>query len=182
MTYILTALKSEADPIIDFFHLKKIDDKKFQIFTNEKITLIISGIGKIESAIATTYLLPKPNSILINIGICGSPKHKKGELFQIKKIIDKSSTKVVHLKGKYIFNTQSITCCDTPQNDKIKFKNSLVDMESFGFYKSAKKFVKDENIYLIKVVSDNISNNILTKNEVYDLIYMHLKSIKERLF
>ncbi len=182
MRYIVIALKSEAEPIIDFFHLKKIDDKKFQIFKNEKITLIISGIGKIESAIATTYLSPKPDCILINIGICGSPKHKKGELFQIKKIIDKSSAKVVHLKSKNIFNTQSITCCDTSQNDKVNFKNTLVDMESFGFYKSAKKFVKDENIYLIKVVSDNISDNILTKNEVYELIFIHLKSIKEKLF
>ncbi len=182
MTYIVTALKSEAKPIIDFFDLKKSNDKKFQIFSNANITLIISGIGEINSAIATTYLSANTHDILINIGICGSTNHQIGELFQIKKIIDKSSAKVVHLRTPIIFKTKTITTCATSQNNPEKFKNTLIDMESFGFYKSAKKFVKDENIYLIKVVSDKISDKILTSNKVYDLIYPHLKLINEKLF
>ncbi len=182
MIYIVTALKSEAKPIIDFFNLTKSDNKKFQIFSNADITLIISDIGKINSAIATTYLCASFDDILINIGMCGSSDFEIGELFQIKKIIDKSSEKVIHLKSPTIFKTQTITTCDTAQNTPERFKNTLIDMESFGFYKSAKKFVKDENIYLIKVVSDKIKDTILTPQEVYDLIYPHLKLINERLF
>lgn len=177
MTYIVTALKSEALPIIDFFNLLKNDDLKFKIFVNDKITIIISGIGKINSAIATTYLSPQPNDKIINIGICGGTNHKIGEIFQIKKIIDKSSNKVVHIKNIANLNATTITCCDLPQNDPKKFKNTLIDMESFGFYEASCKFVEKENIQLIKIVSDKISDTILTPKEVHNLIYPHLKSI-----
>lgn len=171
MTYIVTALKSEAQPIIDFLNLTKKEDKNFPIFTNQDITLIISGMGKINSAIAVTYLAPEEK--ILNIGICGSTSHKLGELFQIKKIIDKSSQKVVHLNQ----NGETITCVDTPQNNPNQFKNTLVDMESFGFYQASRKFVKKENILLYKIVSDKISNTILTPKEVHDLIYPHIKKI-----
>jgi len=173
MTYIVTALVSEAQPIIEFLNLSKRDDQKFQIFSNEKYTLIISGIGKINSAIATTYLTPNNDDTMINLGMCGATYHNIGALFQIKKIIDKSSQKVIHINQ----NGQTITCVDIPQNSPNKFKNTLVDMESYGFYQAANRFVKKENIQIYKIVSDKISDTILTPKEVHDLIYPHLKSL-----
>jgi len=171
MRYIVTALQSEANPIIEFLNLEKDDDKKFPIFSNQDTTLIISGIGKLQSAIALTYL--NPSKQIINIGICGSSSHKIGTLHTIKKIIDKSSQKVVHISDR----GETITCVDTPQNNPNEFKNTLVDMESFGFYIAAKKFTKSENIEIYKIVSDNISDTILTPKEVYELIYPHLEMI-----
>ncbi len=183
MIYIVTALKSEAKPIIDFFKLKKSRQDRFLIFENRDITLIVSGIGSINSAIATTYLNPKNREdIVINIGICGGATEKIGAIFQIKKIIDKESSKVIHLKSKEIFKNHTITTCQKAQSRANEFKNSLVDMESFGFYLSAVKFVYSQNIYLIKVVSDNILDDIPIGKEVYNLIYQHLDSIQKRLF
>jgi len=173
MRYIVTALKSEAKPIIEFLKLQKIDDKKFQIFSNEDTTLIISNIGKINSAIATTYLNPTSEDNIINIGICGATDKKVSTLHKIKKIIDKSSQKVIHLKD----NGESLTCVDTPQNSPNDFKNQLIDMESFGFYLSAKKFVNKENIQIFKIVSDKISDTILTPQEVEKLIKPHLEDM-----
>ena len=174
---------SEAKALIDFFNLVKSKDANFLIYKNENITLIVSGIGKINSCIATSYL--KADNLILNIGICASAyqNHKIGDIFQIDKIIDKSSTKVIHHKSEQShFNTATITCCDTPQNDSKKFKNTLIDMESFGFFKASKKFTNSENIILIKVVSDKIKDDILTKKEVYELIFPHLASIKKILF
>jgi nucleoside phosphorylase len=171
MTYIVTALQSEAQPIIEFLNLSKKEDKNFPIFTNQNTTLIVSGIGKINSAIAVTYM--NPLNKIINIGICGSPSHKIGDIYSIKKIIDKSSQKVIHLNQ----NGETLTCVDMPQNNPNKFKNTLVDMESFGFLQAARKFVNKENILLYKIVSDKISDTILTPKEVHDLIYPHLKSL-----
>ena len=183
MTYIVTALKSEARPIIDFFNLTRDDDEIFEIYTNDNISLIISGLGDINSAIATTYI--SHDDRILNIGICGSTyqNHNIGEIYQIDKIIDFASTKVLHHKNqKNYFNKAAITCCKTPQNDPKKFKNTLIDMESFGFFTAAKKFTKSENIVLFKVISDTISDTILTPKEVYKLIFPHLQSIKEKLF
>ena len=171
MTYIVTALMSEAQPIIEFLNLTKKEDKIFPIFSNHDITLIVSGLGKINSAIAVTYI--KPTNKIINIGICGSSSYKIGNHYKIKKIIDKSSQKVLHICK----DGETITCVDTPQNNPNEFKNTLVDMESFGFYQASKKFQKSENIELYKIVSDSISDTILTPKEVHNLIYPHLSSI-----
>ncbi len=174
---------SEARALIDFFNLVKSEDAKFLIYKNENILLIISDIGKVNSAIATSYL--KPDNLTLNIGMCASSQdaHKIGDIFQIDKIIDESSKKVFHHKNQKIyFNTATITCCDTPQNGSKKFKNTLIDMESFGFYKASRKFTNSENIILIKIVSDKLNNDILTKKEVYELIFPHLEVIKESLF
>ncbi len=172
MRYIVSALKSEAKPIIDYLKLKEVNH---QIFENFDTTLIISGIGKINSAIATTYILNRNRLIdtdtILNFGICGSTNYEKGKLLNINKIIDKCSDKVIHLK-----NTDGVTiiCYDKPQNN---LQNTTVDMESYGFYKASKEFIKLENIKLIKVVSDRISDDILSNKEVYDLILPHLKVI-----
>ena len=171
MTYIVTALKSEAKPIIEFLNLTQKEDKNFPIFTNQDTTLIVSGMGKINSAIAVTYM--KPTKKIINIGICGSYFHKIGTLCKIKKIIDKSSEKVIHINKE----GETLICVDTPQKNQNEFKNRLVDMESFGFYQASQKFVKKEHIELYKIVSDNISDTILTPKEVYNLITPHLKRV-----
>jgi len=171
MTCIVTALKSEAQPIIDFLDLTKKEDKNFPIFTNHDTTLIVSGMGKINSAIAVTYIIP--HDTMINIGICGSSSYKIGKMFNIKKIIDKSTQKVIHISK----DGETLTCVDTPQNNPNEFKNTLVDMESFGFYQAARMFVEKENILLYKIVSDKISDTILTPKEVHDLITPHLKKI-----
>jgi nucleoside phosphorylase len=171
MTYIVTALKSEAQPIIEFLNLIKKENKNFPIFINQDTTLIISGMGKINSAIAATYI--KPANKIINIGICGSNSKKIGNLYKIKKIIDKSSQKVIHINK----DGETLTCVDFPQNNPNEFKNTLVDMESFGFYQASCKFVEKENILIYKIVSDKISDTILTPKEVYNLITPHLKSI-----
>jgi nucleoside phosphorylase len=173
MRYIVTALISEAKPIIDFLKLQKIDDKKFPIFSNKETTLIISGMGKVNSAIATTYLSLKSSDTIINIGICGATNHKIGSLHKIKKIIDKNSQKVIHVSKE----GESLICVETPQNNPNDFKNTLVDMESFGFFQAAKKFVNKENISIFKIVSDKISDTILTPQEVEKLIKPNLESI-----
>ena len=168
MRCIVTALQSEADPIIEFLNLTKTEKN---IYSNHDTTLIVSGMGKINSAIAVTKL--RPTGEIINIGICGSSHHDIGTLHKIKKIIDRCSQKVIHISN----NGETITCVDTAQNNPNEFKNTLVDMESFGFYTAAKKFTKNENIELYKIVSDKISDTVLTPKEVHELIYPHLKII-----
>ena len=97
MLNLVVATIPEAKPIIKFFNLKQNKlISEFKIFENyqKTISLIISGIGKINAASAVTYLALKSkkikNNIWLNIGIAGG-KEDIGKLFMINKSIDYSS-------------------------------------------------------------------------------------------
>ena len=90
-TAIITAMKEEADHIIKQYNLT--ETKKLHtlsVFENEDIVLALAGIGKVQAAIGTTYILE--NYIvdkLINVGIAGSllgNRAQIGDVFLVSKI------------------------------------------------------------------------------------------------
>ena len=88
MLYIVTALKSEAQAFVDKYTFKKIFLSGFTVYKNDKITLIISGIGISNSTQATQTLINyfdiTDDDIYLNIGICGAnKKYAIGELLEI---------------------------------------------------------------------------------------------------
>jgi len=175
-SFIVIALKTEANSIINHFDLVQIEDKYFDIYKNENIFLIISKMGVINSAVATTYLLTKYKSKkedkVINIGICGSNRdnYNIGDIFLINKIVDMNSKKVFHLEnGNY-----SISCYEKPQLVKTDF----ADMESVGFYMSAKKFIDKKNIFIVKIVSDYMCEKIPSSKFIDELFQKQLQKIE----
>ncbi len=187
MKFIISALEAEITELIGHLKLKKIESKPFKTYSNQDITLIISGIGNINAAIATTYILStfqiSKNDKIYNIGICGSKANHDdiGELYTIKKIVDQSTNKVIHITNNSNTKQENITTTPIAQNSSHKIKTNLVDMESFGFYSSAKLFLPKENILIIKVVSDKISNTILDKEIVSSLIKNKIKEVESLL-
>ena len=171
-TGIVCAYLKEAKSLIKYFDLKKINDK-FSIYENEKISLIISNQGRLNSAIATTYLLSTRNiSNIINFGIAGSSEFEIGEIFLINKINNKFFPDILI---SHPFRESEIICFDevvTGGNYK------LVDMESEGFFKAAIKFLKSHQIHLIKVVSDNLVCFRPSDEFMKNLISPHLENIK----
>ena len=169
---IVVAYFKEAKPLIDYFNLKKTNDK-FSIYENEKISLIISNQGKINSAVATTYLLStREISHIINFGIAGSSEYEVGEIFLVNKINDKLFPDIL---VPHEFRESEIVCFDevvTSGNYK------LVDMESEGFFRASIKFLKSHQIHLIKVVSDNLVCFRPTDEFMNSLITPHLEKIK----
>ncbi len=100
MITIFTALYCEAEPIIQYFDLKRQDDiNGFQLFSRDPIHLLITGVGSINAAIGVTSLCssslyaPDFGDIIVNIGICGTKNLSlgKGSLLLGKKIIDLST-------------------------------------------------------------------------------------------
>ena len=173
MTGIVCAYLKEAKPLIKYFNLKKINDK-FQIYENEKISLIISDRGSLNSAIATTYFLStrKINHI-INFGIAGSSEYKIGEIFLVNKINENLFPDILI---SHSFRESEVRCFDEVVTEG---EYKLVDMESEGFFKAAIKFLKAHQIHLIKIVSDNLvcfrpSNDFMNK-----LITPHLEKVEE---
>ena len=96
MHYILTALKSEAKPIIDYYDLVFDNSHPIPIYKNDIYTLLITGVGKVNVYKAlTTYYKNKDlgKSQFINIGIAGGHKNDcdLGQLFLINKVFDDPS-------------------------------------------------------------------------------------------
>jgi len=171
MIGIVCAYLKEAKPLIEWFNLKKRDDK-FLIYENEKIKLIISNQGKINSAIATTYLLSKFElDYIINIGIAGSSNREIGEIFLINKINENLFPDILI---SHPFKESSIICFDEVV---IEGDYLLVDMESEGFFKASTKFLKTHQIFIIKIVSDNLVCFRPTQEFINNLFLPHKEKI-----
>lgn len=76
---VVGAFDEEIEKLIDIFSLKKIDNRN--IFTgeydNKKLIVCNSGIGKVNAAATTQYIIDKYNpKYIINSGCCGSLDEK----------------------------------------------------------------------------------------------------------
>jgi len=167
MLNIVTALKIEAEPIIKKHNLKCINN----IYQNKYINLIITGQGKIKSAINTALLLNKYKFPTLNIGIAGSNEYSINEGFFVDKIIDFDS----NLEYFPDFFSKKSTTLTTIS--KIGKYFNLTDMEGSGFFEACYKFLNVNEIILYKIVSDTPTNPI-NKNEIPNLISNHLEVIE----
>ena len=173
MTGIVCAYLKEAKPLIKYFNLKKVNDK-FQIYENEKISLIISDRGSLNSAIATTYLLSvREINHIINFGIAGSSEYRVGEIFLVNKVNDNLFPDILI---SHPFRESEIRCFDEVVTEG---EYKLVDMESEGFFRAAIKFLKAHQIHLIKIVSDNLVCFRPSDDFMNELITPHLEKIEE---
>jgi nucleoside phosphorylase len=190
MLYIISAMDIEARAIIKYLNLKKTTDRPFETYQNEEVHLVISGVGKINAAGATSYLLKDTlksythNDYAINIGICGSLNNKfnVGDLVLVNKVVDyeKKRKYYTDILVKHNLKEGSIQSIDTLHSN-YEFEEDLVDMESSAFFEIASKFLSVHQVYVLKIVSDKVSKNQplerLTNKYIDELIYDKLEEI-----
>ena len=162
----VVAHKSEANPLIKYFNLKKFINKPFQIFKNENgIRLIISGIGATSANSAVKYMWKLSGGCSsfkegwINVGIAGHRTLKLGTCFLANKISSKNTGEVYYpsldLNTKI---TEGLITVDRPE--KLYVEDEAYDMEAAGFFRAALKCSEIELINIIKVISDNETSSI----------------------
>ncbi len=180
----------ETQSIIKYLNLKKTTDRPFETYQNGEVHHVISGVGKINAAGATSYLLKDTlkdlnhNDYAINIGICGSLNNKfnVGDLVLVNKVVDYERKRKYYtdILVKHNLKEGSIQSIDTLNVD-YEFEEDLVDMESSAFFQIASKFLNVHQIYVIKVVSDKVSKNQplerLTNKYIDELIRGKLEEI-----
>lgn len=191
MIYIVCALYVEAKPLIDKYALKKESlYAKFQIFSNEKIRLIISGLGRIKSAIAISYLFENSNvddnDLIINIGYCAStnPYDKLYEIVNISQIKSAYSKKACYpdMLYKHNFIEGTLICHDEIIETYKNRDNIYIDMESIGFFESAGMYLKKDRIIILKIISDIITEN-RNERQVFDINnQMNLERVYEKIY
>jgi len=159
MITFVTALNAEAAPLIDRYNLIHTNDPFFPVYRYKNRELIVTGMGPLNSATATAYILAQntgQSRAIVNIGTCATAKSEDpiAKMYLIHKIIDTMTNKVYHLPKREGSLPEGTVWTYARAQDKIESKTHLVDMESSGFYTAATKFLSKEQIYLFKVVSD----------------------------
>ena len=187
MIFLFTALYAEAYPFINYFKLKRdLQNNYFQVFSNDEALLTVTGVGKINSAIAVAYTLGRygiyRDSFALNFGIAGSKfPQMKGHLYLINKVID-SETKKVFVPDVLVdhsFEESDLETFNHPVKDAYRMEANLCDMEGSGFYQAASKFFDAHQIYLLKLVSDSLDFEGISRDFVIQLVEEKLKEIDE---
>lgn len=167
----VVALQAEATPIINQWRLRKLSSwQPFPVFESIQsgaITrLIISGIGRTNSAAATAWLAGRTlhdsktrPQVWLNAGIAGNLENEVGTLLTGHKITEQATGKTWYppqlkspLRSSDILTTDQIVTDYTP--------DTLHEMEASGFYNTAQRFSFSELIQCVKIVSDNKLNSV----------------------
>jgi len=164
---IVTAFACEARAIIDAWKLKKVEHpSRFPLFRNQEqtISLILSGLGKIKSAVATSALFYTESAlaqtVFLNLGIAGLAQGEIGHLFRVNKITDHATNRAFYPfcnhKALRHIPSRALRTYDQPQTHYPE--HTLLDMEASGFFEAAQQLVAHEQIHCVKLVSDNQQN------------------------
>jgi len=193
---IITAMQQEADIIITKYNLQKMQTlgmiEWYQWENNNTIiTLILSGIWKIQASIATSHLLSHYElDTIINIWIAGnlSDNGKVWDVFIInsccqhdmylpfdwehlnyaKKPINLPTLDIKNIDDA--FNIHIWACATWDQfidNElilkeiKVKYNADVVEMEAFSVLSVAREYDMLEKCIIIKAISDGANNNAI---------------------
>jgi hypothetical protein len=189
-TILVIALHAEARPLIDHLGLVADSESPLPIFYREDTLLVVSGIGKVKSAIAVGYLAAKVKKeqpvLVLNLGLAGadpSTDARVGDLFLINKIVDDATNREYYpdMLVDTGIDEISLTTCDQAIDLETSTNppKGLVDMEGSGFYEAASRFFPPHKIACLKIVSDFLKPKELTEEIATELVLKNLPSVTE---
>ena len=188
--FLVCALYSEAKPLIRHLQLKPgRAPSGLQIFENEHYTLVITGTGKVASAVGTTFGIANSKSVIracANVGMCGARDQKIGALFLIDQVIDEANSRTFYpdVFRKTDIPRNILHTVDQPYQSKEEsweWAEGVVDMEGSGFYEAASNFLSADKIQLLKIVSDNADQSKLDPKKVDEIMTENIPKILEYL-
>lgn len=154
---IHTTSITEAQPIINFFSLEKLDNPN-NIYSNDDILLIISGVSKdkiIESLnfIFDNYQVSK--AFDLSIASCSDGSIALGTIFCTNRFI-------------HGLNFANVTTVENDLETDEELETLLVDKQASFFKDSCKEKIKD--YYILKIVSDYFDERTPSEEEIFKLI------------
>ena len=185
---LITALKTESDPFIQHFKLKRDHTFDFPCFINQETNIVLVGVGvgkkNIRSRINDLYnSIGHDNVQFINIGVAGGNERrtKIGQLFLVNEISDDSSTDKYYpdILIDHVLIEGSITTVNSPIDNGGSKYDLLVDMEAHEIFSVCSKLVPLHNIAIVKLVSDHMDVHItkLDSNIISSLIKTKMDKI-----
>ena len=163
MIYIFSAFYAEAKNIIDHYGLKKEKSPemvRFDVFANESIRLVITGVGEINAAAAVSNIGGaygiSPDDEILNVG-CGagfSSDICMGSIFLGNKLTEQMTGRTFYpdMLMKANFRECEIVTVGRVLNEGCD--SVVYDMEAAAVYQAAAFFVGPHRMHFIKLVSD----------------------------
>ena len=187
MQIILSALKAEAIPLINYYKLVPNNSIGLQMYKNDLFTILITGVGKKNVNKALKEYLKKTKNIeeakFINIGIAGGVKGncKIGEMFFINKVFDD------YIEVNYNIKTGNrpnilenrVTTVFEPILNNGQEREGLVDMEAYEICSVLSDLNQLNKVTIIKIVSDFMDSDTkyLSSKQIRKLIEKNLFDI-----
>jgi len=185
---IVVALPVEARPLVSSLNLKFHSHGEYR---NDEFTLIVTGVGRISSAISTTkaFSLNDDYVSVLNFGLCGSrnPETNIGEMRYVNRIREVCTGRDFFPDPliAHEWKESAIQCHDQPVQDPniMDFDPfaEIVDMESAGFFQAATLFLPVHSIHCIKVVSDHLDTSRKSAKDIEELINNRVSEISKYL-
>jgi len=182
---IVTALPSEARPLIDHFKLRREEASRLPVYASSRIRLAVSGIGKAACANATGFLAgstpPGVHQAWLNIGIAGHAHAPPGTV-GLAHQIDDAATGRSYYPG-IVFRSPCpsyrVKCFDRPTTTYDG--DAMCDMESSAYFAAATRYSDVETVHAIKIVSDNSAAHIATidRQRIHELIGQHVDVVDD---
>lgn len=163
MIYIFSAFYAEAKSIIDHYGLKKEkspETVRFDVFANDSIRLVITGVGEINAAAAVSNIGGAygiaPDDEILNVG-CGAGFGNEiclGSIFLGNKLTEQMTGRTFY--PDMLMKTNLMECeIVTVTRVLNEGSDSVVyDMEAAAVYQAAAFFVGPHRMHFIKLVSD----------------------------
>lgn len=163
MIYIFSAFYAEAKNIIDHYSLKKEkspETVRFDVFANDSIRLVITGVGEINAAAAVSNIGGaygiSPDDEILNVG-CGAGFSNEtclGSLFLGNKLTEQMTGRTFY--PDMLMKTNLMECeIVTVTRVLNEGSDSVVyDMEAAAVYQAAAFFMGPHRMHFIKLVSD----------------------------
>lgn len=163
MIYIFSAFYAEAKNIIDHYGLKKEKSPemvRFDVFANESIRLVITGVGEINAVEAVSNIGGaygiSPDDEILNVG-CGagfSSDICMGSIFLGNKLTEQMTGRTFYpdMLMKANFRECEIVTVARVLNEGCD--SVVYDMEAAAVYQAAAFFVGPHRMHFIKLVSD----------------------------
>lgn len=163
MIYIFSAFYAEAKDIIDHYGLKKEKSPemvRFDVFANESIRLVITGVGEINAAAAVSNIGGaygiSPDDEILNVG-CGAGFSSDiclGSIFLGNKLTEQMTGRTFYpdMLMKANFRECEIVTVARVLNEGCD--SVVYDMEAAAVYQAAAFFVGPHRMHFIKLVSD----------------------------
>ena len=163
MIYIFSAFYAEAKNIIDHYGLKKEKSPemvRFDVFANESIRLVITGVGEINAVAAVSNIGGaygiSPDDEILNVG-CGagfSSDICMGSIFLGNKLTEQMTGRTFYpdMLMKANFRECEIVTVARVLNEGCD--SVVYDREAAAVYQAAAFFVGPHRMHFIKLVSD----------------------------
>lgn len=185
MLFIVCALACEARSLISHFRLELIGNASpFPVYTSSSIGLIVTGVGKIQTASAVGYLQGlmgnRLHSAWLNVGIAGHASMPLGSGILAHQILDRSSGRSYYPTFVIDRPVKTASVWTVEQPETHYEGDGVYEMEAAAFWGAASRFTITELIHCYKIISDNSQSGAfyLTKGQVEELIQAHLISIE----